>query len=281
VNAARSDPPTPWAWAAARAAQQREQERAARAKEKKLRRRERLEQYNEEYRLRELQGLSLPLAPAKSSSEEEESDGGGPPSIGGIPRPRRQGPRRRPWIWYPRRARKHPPPGHRWRHQQAPQRRQRVRRRYPPALEEEEAGFLQLEVSNISPCTPLISRDCHLPFCFLVDTVTLIVPALAPAKALRSGAPAMTRRRSARVPQIAASAAATGEPSRDTAAVTESQQEEAVAATVSQVLVPHASSQGRGQVHPESQPAGDHEAVGSAADDDAPPGCGQLREKPA
>jgi hypothetical protein len=47
----RSDPPTPRVRAAGRAAQRREQERAAHAKEKKLRRRERLEQYNEEYRL--------------------------------------------------------------------------------------------------------------------------------------------------------------------------------------------------------------------------------------
>jgi hypothetical protein len=53
ANTAWSDLPTPWARAAACAAQWREQERAARAKEKKLRRRERLEQYNEEYRLRE------------------------------------------------------------------------------------------------------------------------------------------------------------------------------------------------------------------------------------
>jgi hypothetical protein len=51
VNAARSDPPTPRA--ASRVAQRREQERAACAKEKRLRRRERLEKYNKEYRLRE------------------------------------------------------------------------------------------------------------------------------------------------------------------------------------------------------------------------------------
>jgi hypothetical protein len=38
---------------AARATQQQEQERAVRAKERRIRRRERLEQYNEEYRLRE------------------------------------------------------------------------------------------------------------------------------------------------------------------------------------------------------------------------------------
>jgi hypothetical protein len=46
----------------------------ARAKEKKLRRRERLEQYNEEYRLREQQGLSPPPASANSSSDEKEEN---------------------------------------------------------------------------------------------------------------------------------------------------------------------------------------------------------------
>jgi hypothetical protein len=76
VNAARSDPPTPQARAAGRAAQRREQERAARVKEKKLRRREHLEQYNEEYRLHEQQGLSPPPAPANSSSDEEEENDG-------------------------------------------------------------------------------------------------------------------------------------------------------------------------------------------------------------
>jgi hypothetical protein len=70
----------------------------------------------------------------------------------------------------------------------------------PSVLEEEEAGFLQLEVSSISPCTPLISRGCRLLFCFLVDRVTPIVPTLAPAKVLRSRVPATIGRRSARVP---------------------------------------------------------------------------------
>jgi hypothetical protein len=77
VNAARPDPPTPGARAAGRIAQRREREREAHAKEQRIRRRERLEQYNEEYRLSEQQGLSPPLAPVNSSSdEEEESDGG-------------------------------------------------------------------------------------------------------------------------------------------------------------------------------------------------------------
>jgi hypothetical protein len=89
VNAARSDPPTPQAWEAGRTAQRREQEGAAREKEKRFRRRERLEQYNMGYWLREQQGLSPTLAPANLSSDEEEekSDGGGPPPRGGIPSP--------------------------------------------------------------------------------------------------------------------------------------------------------------------------------------------------
>jgi hypothetical protein len=60
------------AWAAGRATQQ----RAALAKERKIRQRERLEQHNEEYRMREQQGLSPPSVLVNSSSdEEEESDG--------------------------------------------------------------------------------------------------------------------------------------------------------------------------------------------------------------
>jgi hypothetical protein len=77
VNATCSDSPTPRAQEAGRTAQWREQEWAARAKEKRLRRQERLEQYNEEYRLREQQGFSPPLALANSSSDEEEGSDGG------------------------------------------------------------------------------------------------------------------------------------------------------------------------------------------------------------
>jgi hypothetical protein len=77
VDASRSDPPTPGVRAAGRAAQRRERERAARTREQKIRRREGLEQYNEEYRLREQQGLSPSLAPADSSSEEEEEESNG------------------------------------------------------------------------------------------------------------------------------------------------------------------------------------------------------------
>jgi hypothetical protein len=68
VNAARSDPPMPRA--------------RARKKEKGIRRRERRERRSEEFRLRELQGLSSPATSEFSSSdeeEEEESDGGRAP----------------------------------------------------------------------------------------------------------------------------------------------------------------------------------------------------------
>jgi hypothetical protein len=65
VDAVWSDPPTPRALAAARATQQREQEWAARAKERRIRRRERLEQYNEEYRLHEQRRPSAPHPPPR------------------------------------------------------------------------------------------------------------------------------------------------------------------------------------------------------------------------
>jgi hypothetical protein len=98
VHAARSDPSMPGARAAGHAAQWRERERVARTKERRLRRQKCREQYSDEYQLREQQGVSPPGTPAESSSEEEEeSDGGGPLLRGGIPRPRRHGPRRRLW----------------------------------------------------------------------------------------------------------------------------------------------------------------------------------------
>jgi hypothetical protein len=53
VNVARSDPPTPRAQVHARAVHRREHERAAQKKERGVRRRERREQRDEEFRLRE------------------------------------------------------------------------------------------------------------------------------------------------------------------------------------------------------------------------------------
>jgi hypothetical protein len=54
----------------------------------------------------------------------------------------------------------------------------------------------------------------------------------------------------------------------------------AAAATL-RVLVPRAPSPGHGQARPESRPAVDREAAANAADDDAPPGWGQMRVQPA
>jgi hypothetical protein len=53
MHTAWLDPLTLRARSAARTAQRWEQERAAHAKDRRLRRRERLEQYNKEFRLRE------------------------------------------------------------------------------------------------------------------------------------------------------------------------------------------------------------------------------------
>jgi hypothetical protein len=232
MHATRSDPPMPQARAATRAAQRWEQEQVARAKERKLKRWERLEQLDEEYRLREQQRLSPPLVSANSSSEEEEEE-----SDGGRAAPER-------WNTPPLSPRaakvtvefisaagaEASAPGSSVEAPAGAAEAPASATEVPPTLEEEEVGFLQFEVSNISPRTPLISRGHRSFFCFLADRVTLIVPTLAPAKALRSGAPTTTWRRSARVPRTTASAAATGESLRVRAAVTEPQQEGAAAA---------------------------------------------------
>jgi hypothetical protein len=97
LSAAKSDPPTPRSCALGRAAQQREQERAARKKERAKRHCERRERRNEEYRLREQQGLSsLGTEEYSSLEEEEEEEAGGRASpIGGSLCPRRQSQLRR------------------------------------------------------------------------------------------------------------------------------------------------------------------------------------------
>jgi hypothetical protein len=98
LNAANSDPPTPRSRALGRAAQQRERERAARKKERATRHRNRRERRNEEYRLREQQGLSSPGTGEYSSSDEEEEEeeaGGRASQIGGSLRFRRRSQLRR------------------------------------------------------------------------------------------------------------------------------------------------------------------------------------------
>jgi hypothetical protein len=72
VSAVKSNPPTPRSHALARAAQQRE--RVARRRERDARHWERRKRRNEEFRLREQQGLSSPGTEEYSSSDEEEEE---------------------------------------------------------------------------------------------------------------------------------------------------------------------------------------------------------------
>jgi hypothetical protein len=76
MNAARSDPPTPWSLALARAAHWREQVRVDRRRERNARRWERRERRSEEFRLREQQGLSSPGTEEYSSSDEAQEEEG-------------------------------------------------------------------------------------------------------------------------------------------------------------------------------------------------------------
>jgi hypothetical protein len=102
--------------------------------------------------------------------------------------------------------------------------------------------------------------------CFFVRRVAPIVPALAPAKALRSDASVLTRRRSSRAPWAVGSAAATSEPPHGTAVTTGSQQEAADAAAAT------AAATAATTVPPVPVPTvGDWAAVVDIPDDDAPP----------
>jgi hypothetical protein len=93
-------------------AQRRLQERAARKKERRIWQREHQEQRDEEYRLREQQGLSPPATSEYSSSgEDEESDGGPAHLRGGSLRLPHQEPQRRQRNKCLGRARKSPLPG--------------------------------------------------------------------------------------------------------------------------------------------------------------------------
>jgi hypothetical protein len=111
------------------------------------------------------------------------------------------------------------------------------------------------------------------PLGFPVRRVTPIVPALAPAKMLRSGAPAPTKRRSSRVPRAAAVA---GEPPRNTVVATGPQQEVGAVAATTVAATAVAS------VSPSLIPAAGDQAVVDIADDNAPPpGWGQWDNRPA
>jgi hypothetical protein len=213
MNAALSDPPTPRARARTRAAQRREQERAAQKKERGIRRRE---QRDEEFRLREQQGLSPPATPEYSSSEEEEeeSDGGRPPErwVPAPPSPRAVeavedqvlgagsgAPAAGRSTEEVARASEVPT-----RSTEVPARRGVVRRRDGGgvgrglsacrALEEEEAGLLHPEVGHCSS-RHSVSRGVSLIFSISRSQGGADrPPPLAPAKVLRSDAAVPTSR---------------------------------------------------------------------------------------
>jgi hypothetical protein len=103
------------------------------------------------------------------------------------------------------------------------------------------------------------------------------VPALVPAKALRSDASIPTRRRSLRAPRVAGSVVATTEPLRGTDVAAGSRREAtaAAAATAMATTMP-TDPQAPAPV------GGDRAAVVENPDDDAPPpGWGQWENYPA
>jgi hypothetical protein len=122
----------------------------------------------------------------------------------------------------------------------------------------------------------LISGGWSSVLSFFVHRVELAVPALAPAKALRSDVSAPTRRCSSIGPWEAGSASVTGEPPRGIAVAMGSQQEAAaveaataVATTVTMVPpVPAPTAGGRAAV------------VDIPDDDTPPPGSGQWENWP-
>jgi hypothetical protein len=111
--------------------------------------------------------------------------------------------------------------------------------------------------------------------------VTPIVPALEPAKALRSDTSVPTRRRSLRAPRAAESVAATGEPPCGAAVATGPQQEVATAAKATTATTAATS------VSPALAPtSGDRAVVVDIPDDDTPPlgganGRTGLRQPPS
>jgi hypothetical protein len=127
-----------------------------------------------------------------------------------------------------------PPPGGQWRRPHAPWRHRCAvgvpasataattgATAVPPELSRKrKRGFSNLRYVALCPCAP----DFEWLWCsvlyFFVRRVTPTVPALAPAKVLKSDTSVLMRRHSSRAPQEVGSAAATGEPPRGTAVAT-------------------------------------------------------------
>jgi hypothetical protein len=106
----------------------------------------------------------------------------------------------------------------------------------PEPSRKRKRGFSNLR-SAVLPARALNFKGRCSPSCFLVRRVMLLIPALAPAKALRSGAPVTTRRYSLRAPRATASAVTTGKPPRDTVVATGPQQEGMAAAAAAATAV--------------------------------------------
>jgi hypothetical protein len=83
----------------------------------------------------------------------------------------------------------------------------------PEPSRKRKRGFSSLREVAFFPSAPNF-EGLELSFMFCIRRVALTVPALAPAKALRSDASVPTRRRSSRAPRTAKSAVATSEPPR-------------------------------------------------------------------
>jgi hypothetical protein len=210
--------------------------------------------------------------------------GSGPPLTGGNPRPHPHRPKGRPWSRPLRWARSRPPPSCRWRCRRAPRRRQRAQLRCPSALEEEEAGLLQFEVSStLSARLRFRGAAAHPSPSFVVRGSPAVLD-LVPVKALKLRTSLTTGQRSERVPQLAASVAAAGELSRTMTAAARPHQEGTTVAA-SQALVPHDPFQGRGRARSGGRSAGGHETVEApTGGDSAPKGAdrgGHLVQPPS
>jgi hypothetical protein len=106
-----------------------------------------------------------------------------------------------------------------------------------------------------------------IPSLSFVVRASLVVPDLAPIKALKLRMSLATERCSERAPRAAASVAVAGEPSRATTAAARPQQEEAAA----QALVPHDPNQGRVQTRSEGRSARGHETIEAPVGGDSAP----------
>jgi hypothetical protein len=132
-------------------------------------------------------------------------------------------------------------------------------------LRKRKRGFSTLRYAVAPPDVP-VSRGRSSVFYLCVRRVAPTVPALVPAKALRSDASVHMRWRSSRVPRVTGSAAVKTEPPRGTDVAAGSRQEVAAATAVMTTVTTVPT------VQPLPVPAAGGQAdVVEIPDDDAPP----------